>query len=440
MAGWLKRLVGAGDRAAAASKGNSGPPSPRLAQPPTERPPPNVAVQIPLVSVLGGVAGFEFRLSEVIQARLRSRMDPVVHAAHAIALLTAMRPTIQAGRVAVTQLPSETLSRDAVRKLLDGVHLVHDASVESEPTPPEPDVLRRSGARLGRAAALSSNLDAHAGAFDFLVLRCGADGLDAITEQLEEIRAVQPGRPVLVDGVQDFDDLERVLAQGVWLASAPAQARTTAARTAPPRPAVTHICQVLSGLREQQHASEVARQLGADVGLSYRLLRCVNSPAFGLSRSVASIEEAVLLVGHAGLHRWLCIALLASADGRRVSRALQEVSLARARLLESLAAQAGRDPPQALFTVGLLSILDALLQRPMAEALQPLHLPDNALQALLHGRGPWSGYLALAQDLEAARLERAADTAQAFGGLDAVLRLSADAWLWAAEVNRSLHA
>lgn len=446
MAGWLKRLIGAADPAAPPPDDPVAPaaggPAALLPKPDPDPLPAtaSAAVQVPLVSPLGGVAGFEFALPASTQARLRSRGDPVAQSAHAIALLAAMRPTVQAGRVALTRLQADALERDAVRALLAGVHLVDDPTDAAAPGASVASALRRCGARLGREVAAGANVYPEAGGVDFLVLRRGPGGVDALGAQLERVRTAQLDLPVLVSGVEDFDELERVLALDVWLACAPATSRRHTANSAPPRPAITHICQVLSQLREQQHASEVARRLGADVTLSYRLLRCVNSPAFGLSRSVASIEEAVLLVGHAGLHRWLCIALLASADGRKVSRALQEVSLARARLLEGLAALAGRDPPQALFTMGLLSILDVLLQRPMAESLTPLHLPENALQALLHARGPWWDYLALAQDLEAARHDQVQERAKEFGGLDAVLRLSSEAWAWAAEVSRSLHA
>jgi EAL and modified HD-GYP domain-containing signal transduction protein len=246
--------------------------------------------------------------------------------------------------------------------------------------------------------------------------------------------------PIVVTGVEGLDELERTLSLNVWLASAQLQVASGTGTRRPLRPAVTHICQLLTQLRDNRHVGEVSRQLGADVALSYRLLRYINSPAFGLSRSVASIEEAVLLIGHAGLYRWLSIALLDSADGRKASRALQEVSLARARFLELLASERAGDPPQALFTVGLLSLLEPLLQAPLAEILAPLHLEENARQALLEGRGPWLDYLALAQDLEANRQDRVVAGADRFGGFESVLRKSAIAWAWATSVTQALHA
>lgn len=439
MAGWLKRLVGAAEPAVApahnpAARNSAAPGAAPVAAAPL--PPASAALRLPLVSALGGVAGFEFRLADAMQERLRLRHDPVAQAAHAIALLTAMRPTIQANRVALATLPPDALARDSVQKQVAGAHLLLDPFPASPPEAwPDTALLRRCGAHVGRVVDAASDTGADA----FVVLRRGPAEFDAFARQVARTRTQHPQQRVFVTEIGDLEDLERVLALDVALASAPRQPGKVATQAAVPRPAVAHICQVLGQLGEQQHASDVARRLGADVTLSYRLLRCVNSPAFGLSRAVASIEEAVLLVGHAGLHRWLCIALLASADGRKVSRALQEVSLARARLFESLAARAG-DAPQALFTLGLLSLLDVLLRRPLAEALEPLHLSGDALDALLHARGPWADYLALARNLEAGELDSAAACAQRFGGLDAVLPLAADAWQWAADVTRALEA
>ena len=85
--------------------------------------------------------------------------------------------------------------------------------------------------------------------------------------------------------------------------------------------------------------------------------------------------------------------LLASMKGRVASIALQEMALARARLLEGLAEQradALNHPPAALFTVGLLSLLGAMLQLPLAQVLEPLRLSDTARQALLDHSGPWA--------------------------------------------------
>jgi EAL and modified HD-GYP domain-containing signal transduction protein len=402
----------------------------------------------PLIAAHGGIAGGVFRFSSALKQRLRVRADPITQAAHALALLASMRPTVAAGRVAMTSLPYAILARPAVLEAASGACIVLDPAPGSgDASAAEFASLRGHKVRIGRIAptpaapaASQAAAQAVANTSDFLVLQRGPGGFDALAAQVSWWRGTRPDLPIVVTGVEGLDELERTLSLDVWLASAQLQTASGTGTRRPLRPAVTHICQLLAQLRDNRHVGAVSRQLGADVALSYRLLRYINSPAFGLSRSVASIEEAVLLIGYAGLYRWLSIALLDSADGRKASRALQEVSLARARFLELLASERAGDPPQALFTVGLLSLLEVLLQAPLGEILAPLHLEDNARQALLEGRGPWLDYLALAQDLEANQLDLAAARADRFGGLESVLRKFEVAWVWATGVTQGLHA
>jgi c-di-GMP phosphodiesterase len=130
----------------------------------------------------------------------------------------------------------------------------------------------------------------------------------------------------------------------------------------------------------------------------------------------------------------LSVLLMSAADGRQASRALQEQALARGRWLELLAEAAGETPPQALFSVGLLSMLEVLLQLPLATALAPLKLSEPARQALLQRAGPWADYLALAAALDAAddaALERLSGR---WGGVAAVQAMAERSWTWAAEV------
>ncbi len=477
MAGWLRRLVGAADPAAASFQAAlPGMAEPRLTAAADTPAAPATAFSLrdPLIAAHGGMAGCAFRFTAALEQRLRMRADPIAHAAHALALLASMRPTIASGRLAMTTLPYEILARSAVLEAASGACVVLDPAPGGSGTGAAALAgLRSHNVRIGSiaptlapelvaanatatasqsatqtatptatqtATQTAAQAQAVAHASDFLVLQHGPGGYDALAAQVSRWRAKRPDLPIVVTGVENLDELERTLSLNVWLASARLQVASGTGNRRPLRPAVTNICQLLAQLRDSRHVGEVSRQLGTDVALSYRLLRYVNSPAFGLSRSVASIDEAVLLIGHAGLYRWLSIALLDSADGRKASRALQEISLARARFLELLASEREGDPPQALFTVGLLSLLELLLQAPLGEVLAPLHLDENARQALLEGRGPWVDYLAIAQDLEANHLDRVAVRADTFGGLESVLRKSETAWAWATSVTQALHA
>jgi c-di-GMP phosphodiesterase len=180
--------------------------------------------------------------------------------------------------------------------------------------------------------------------------------------------------------------------------------------------------------------AEAARK---DVALSYRLLRYANSPAVGLRHSVDSIEQALSLLGRNEFRRWLQVMLLTTGSSRPASLALQEDALARARLFEMLGRERGETTTDALFTLGLLSQLDLLLQVPLADALEPLRLPEDMRAALLDRRGSWSAYLTLADELEQDDESRLDQAAKAFGGAATVLAHAQSAWIWAARVMAS---
>jgi EAL and modified HD-GYP domain-containing signal transduction protein len=95
-------------------------------------------------------------------------------------------------------------------------------------------------------------------------------------------------------------------------------------------------------------------------------------------------------------------------------------------------------PPEALFTTGLLSLLDVMTQLPMAQALAPLALHDHAREALVDGSGPWRALIDLARSLEAGEVALAEKIADPLGGLDHVQTQMAEAWAWAAEMTRSM--
>ena len=76
-------------------------------------------------------------------------------------------------------------------------------------------------------------------------------------------------------------------------------------------------------------------------------------------------------------------------------------------------------------------------QVPLADALAPLRLPQPVLQALLQRQGSLAEYLLLAEALDAGDSARIEAQALAFGGVEALQELAAQAWAWATEVAAS---
>lgn len=136
---------------------------------------------------------------------------------------------------------------------------------------------------------------------------------------------------------------------------------------------------------------ELEELIERDVALSYRLLCYLNSAFFGLPRRVASVREALTLLGTKAVRRWATLIALSGAED--APHELTVTALLRGRLCELIGrARRGGSPagpaPETFFTVGLLSVVDAIMQVPLPQVLEALPLADEVQAALLERRGP----------------------------------------------------
>src|SRR4051812_24966890 len=140
--------------------------------------------------------------------------------------------------------------------------------------------------------------------------------------------------------------------------------------------------------------TELETLVSRDIALSYRLLRYINSAFFGLRREVDSISRALMLLGIANVKRWATLSIFAGVDEK--PRELIETALVRARFCE-LAGEGDRDQ---LFTLGLFSVVDALLDAPMEDVLSSMPFPEDMRAALISREGPKGELLAAALSFE----------------------------------------
>jgi len=136
-----------------------------------------------------------------------------------------------------------------------------------------------------------------------------------------------------------------------------------------------------------------------DVSLNYKLLRWVNSAYYGLPITVKSVSHAIAYMGIDPVRHWVRLLLLAGLEDRPAE--LVRVALMRARMAERLTANLSEDTREGAFTVGLFSMLDALLQCPMREVVSELPLVDEVRQALLEEKGPFGRMLRTIRSYEA---------------------------------------
>ncbi|MGP0076727.1 MAG: EAL and HDOD domain-containing protein [Bryobacteraceae bacterium] len=129
-----------------------------------------------------------------------------------------------------------------------------------------------------------------------------------------------------------------------------------------------------------------------DVSLSYQLLRYVNSPLFALASKIRSIRQALMYFGEVELRKWIALATLARTAADKPSELIRH-SLVRARFCESVARLVGHGLDQFGFLIGLFSLLDALVDRPLEEMLSEISL-DPEIASVLRGKAADSDPLA----------------------------------------------
>lgn len=138
--------------------------------------------------------------------------------------------------------------------------------------------------------------------------------------------------------------------------------------------------------------AELVRILSSEPTLCYRILRWVNSATNGLSRAIESVSDAINLIGLRRLHALASLCLLTEAGDEKPAE-LIATSLVRGRMCELLATQLRRAQPETYFMAGLFSTLDAILDKPMEEAVRALSLSGPLTQAIVEHTGPFADVL-----------------------------------------------
>lgn len=145
---------------------------------------------------------------------------------------------------------------------------------------------------------------------------------------------------------------------------------------------------------------DLADTVSRDVSLGIRTLKYVNSPMSGLEAKVTSIRHATILLGRETIRNW--VSLLIMTDMENKPPALIKMALTRARFCQLVAIDKQLDDDAMYFTLGLLSLLDVLMDTDMETALDAVSVDAVMSEQLLQRNGVGGCMLDAVEKLEKA--------------------------------------
>jgi c-di-GMP phosphodiesterase len=214
------------------------------------------------------------------------------------------------------------------------------------------------------------------------------------------------GVELIADGIASYDELREATRlgftqfQGSFL-SRPDGFRKT--RTPSRQLAALELISLLQN--PDANISDIADVIRRDVGLSYRILKVVNSAHYALPRPLGSIEEAVMLVGTRQIVSWVGMMSMSGLNNKPSE--LTRTAMVRARSCERLAESLDRPDVQRFYVVGLFSVIEALLDVPARQALGSLPLNSEIVDAIASGGGIMGETLRAVIEYEAGNWDQA---------------------------------
>ncbi|OUR86772.1 hypothetical protein A9Q81_28055 [Gammaproteobacteria bacterium 42_54_T18] len=149
----------------------------------------------------------------------------------------------------------------------------------------------------------------------------------------------------------------------------------------------------------------VERIICQDPRLSYKLLRVVNSASFGLTRTIKTIADTIVILGAYELRRWAGMLVFSAMDNK--PNELLVTAIVRGKMCELVAEKLNRQFSGGYFTAGLLSLLDALLDKPLEDIVQQMPLSAELELALLTGGGDIGAVLRMVEAYETGDFDHA---------------------------------
>lgn len=204
-------------------------------------------------------------------------------------------------------------------------------------------------------------------------------------------------------GVRSIAEMEQSFARGAeavlgWPIEDVIQAGNAKSRAG--QPDMQAMVELIRQVDAEEPIEKLENTLKRDPSLAFKLMRYINSPAFGLRVEISSFRHAIMMLGYKRLKRWVAL-LLATASKDVNMKPVMFAAVRRGLLMEELG-RAGSDEEMRseLFICGVFSLLDRMFQQPFSELLASIPVPERVHQALVDETGPFQPFVSMVRAIE----------------------------------------
>jgi len=259
-------------------------------------------------------------------------------------------------------------------------------------------------ASLGYAMALddffyTSEWDALISFADLIKIDFMSTTVDTIRDYVREL--ARPGLRFLAEKVETHEEFQIALDMGFEFFQGYFFSKPQVIEGRDVSPSKINLVQLVAEANGPDCSfEELEKIVSRDVSLSYKLMRYINSPFFKRVHEISSIRQAVVLLGEEGMKRFISLIVMAKLASDKPEE-LVRTSIIRARLCELLGKSSSAQVDAAeLFTLGLFSLIDAIMDQEMQVIMEQLPLAESLKDALTSGQGLLADFLRVAISYE----------------------------------------
>lgn len=163
---------------------------------------------------------------------------------------------------------------------------------------------------------------------------------------------------------------------------------------------------------QEPEIDKIAKTIENDVSITYKILKLINSPAYYKRNQIKSIKQALAYIGVVELKKWITLLMLKEFVADKPDE-LIKMALVRAKFMEDISKKMKGVSPNSAFMVGLFSMIDTMMSKPLIEIIDEMPLEDAVVDALLGIPGNLTNLLNVIKCYESGNWESLFEKAEA---------------------------